>query len=207
MRPPRAAPPAAHPTLSRPYSSSPKKKGGTIIASAVLTLAMQLKAIKSPKDCRPSSSPCCGKRLHCHGTRERYPKRLVVDGQPVPVVPILVFLCYGCFATWRILPAFLARCLWHSWEVIQREVSNPPQPRGHHDPPVPARTVHRWRSRLAQSAHLPIQVLAAAGKRLRRVAIALGGTATRLALVLALGGHLAVVAELLHRLAPGVRLM
>jgi hypothetical protein len=54
---------------------------------------------------------------------------------------------------------------------------------------------------------LPIQVLAAAGKSLRKVAISLGGTATRSALVLAFGGHLAVVAELLHRLAPGVRLM
>jgi len=168
---------------------------------------MQLKAIKSPEAFRPSSCPCGGKRLHCHGTRDRHPKRLVVDDQPVPVVPILVFLCYGCFATWRILPAFLARRLWHPWEVIQREVSDPPQPRRRNDPPVPARTVHRWRSRLAQSAHLPIQVLAAAGERLRKVAISLGGAATRLALVLAFGGHLAVVAELLHRLAPGVRLM
>jgi hypothetical protein len=54
---------------------------------------------------------------------------------------------------------------------------------------------------------LPVHILAAAGRQLREVAIRLGRAATRLEMLLALGGHPAVASELLHRLAPGVRLM
>lgn len=198
-------PPAADPCLSKPYSSRPKQKGGTIIARAVVSLAMHLKLLESPHKCCPEACRCGCKGLHVHGTRERRPRRLIVDGQPVPVVPILVFLCAACGATWRILPAFLARCLWHPWQVVEREVLG--QPRGSADPMVPERTVQRWCDRLRQAAYLAVQVLAAAGHPLREVAIRLGHAATRLDLLLALGGRPAVASELLHRSAPGVRLM
>jgi hypothetical protein len=130
---------------------------------------------------------------------------LVVDGEPIPVVHLVVFLCSACGATWRVLPAFLARCLWRTWDVVAREVLS--EPRVHEAPAVPVRTVQRWRARLAQSARLPVQVLVVAGAGLRRLAERVGLDATRLELLLAFGGSLAALAALLHRVAPGVRLM
>ena len=205
MCPPWAAPPAADPCLSRLYSSSPKQKGGTRVAEAVLDLAMHLRMLLSPWEYRPGACRCGSDRLHLHGLRERHPRQLVVDGEPIPVVSIVVFLCAACGATWRVLPAFLARCLWRTWEVVEREALA--KPRAHEAPPVPARTVQRWRARLAQSARLPIQVLVVAGGELRRLAERVGIEAARLELLLASGGSLTALAVLLHRLAPGVRLM
>lgn len=205
MRPPWAAPPAAHPCLSRPYSSRPNQKGGTRIAEAVLSLAMHVRMLVSPAQYRPESCSCGCDRLHVHGLRERHPRQLVVDGEAVPVVSIVVFLCAACGATWRVLPAFLARCLWRTWDVVEREVLDKPRPRS--APPVPVRTVQRWRARATQSARLPVQVLVVAGGRLRELAERVGLEPTRLDLLAATGGSLAALSVLLHRLAPGVRLM
>jgi hypothetical protein len=161
--------------------------------------------LASPEAYRPEACRCgCG-RLHLHGLRERHPRQLVIGVEPVPVVEIAVFLCAACGATWRVLPAFLARCLWRTWDVVEREVTDEARP--HTAPPVPARTVQRWRSRLAQSARLPIQVLVVAGGRLRELAERVGLEPTRMELLVASGGSLAALAVLLHRLAPGVRLM
>lgn len=205
MCPPWAAPPAADPCLSQPYSSSPKQKGGTRIAEAIVDLAMHLQMLLTPWKYRPEACRCGCDRLHLHGLRERRPRQLVVDGEAVPVVSILVFLCAACGATWRVLPAFLARCLWRTWDVVEREALDAPRP--HSAPPVPARTVQRWRARLAQSARLPVQVLVVAGGRLRELAERVGLEPTRMALLVASGGSLAALSVLLHRLAPGVRLM
>lgn len=199
------APPAADPCLSQPYSSSPKQKGGTRIAEAVLSLAMHLQMLLTPWEYRPKACRCGCDRLHLHGLRERHPRQLVVNGEPVPVVSILVFLCADCGATWRVLPAFLARCLWRTWDVVEREALDKPRPRA--APAVPRRTVQRWRARLAQSARLPVQVLVVAGGGLRELAERVGLTPTRMELLVAIGGSLAALAVLLHRLAPGVRLM
>ncbi len=205
MSPVEAAPPAADPCLSRPYSSSPEQKGGTWIAEAVLSLAMHLPMLKSPDSYRPKACRCGCERLQGHGLRERHPLELVVDGQPIPVVNIRVFLCAGCGATWRVLPAFLARCLWRTWDVVEREALDKPRPRS--APAVPRRTVQRWRARLAQSARLPVQVLVVAGGLVRDLAERVGLEPTRKELLAASGGSLAALAVLLHRLAPGVRLM
>lgn len=199
------APPAADPCLSRAYSSSPKQKGGTWIAETVVTLAMHLTFLATPQSYRPKACRCGSERLHVHGLRERHPRQLVVDGAAVPVVSILVFLCAACGATWRVLPAFLARCLWRTWDVVEREALDKPRP--HSAPPVPARTVQRWRARLAQSARLPVQVLVVAGGRLRELAERVGLEPTRQELLAAFGGSLAALSVLLHRLAPGIRLM
>ena len=137
MRPPWAAPPAADPCLSRPYSSSPKQKGGTRIAEAVRDLATHLRMLLSPWEYCPEACWCGCERLHVHGLRERHPRQLVVNGEPVPVVSILVFLCAGCGATWRVLPAFLARCLWRTWDVVEREALAKPRPSA--APAVPRR--------------------------------------------------------------------
>ena len=205
MRPPWAAPPAAHPSLSRPYSSSPKQKGGTRIAETVVNLAMHLQMLLTPWEYRPKACRCGCDRLHLHDLRERRPRQLVVDGKTVPVVSIVVFLCAACGATWRVLPAFLARCLWRTWDVVEREALDKPRPRS--APPVPRRTVQRWRARLAQSARLPVQVLVVAGGLLRDLAERVGLEPTRKELLVASGGSLAALSVLLHRLAPGVRLM
>jgi hypothetical protein len=205
MRPPRAAPPAADPCLCRPYSSSPKQKGGTRIAEAVVDLATHLQMLLTPWAYCPEACGCGCDRLHLHDRRERHPRQLVVEGEAVPVVSIVVFLCAGCGATWRVLPAFLARCLWRTWDVIEREVLEEPRP--HSAPPVPVRTVQRWRKRLAQPARLPVQVLAVAGGELRSLVQRVGLEATRRELWVTSGGSLVALAVLLHRLAAGVRLM
>jgi hypothetical protein len=123
-------PPAADPCLFQPYSSSPEQKGGTWIAEAILDLAMHLRMLLTPWEYRPKSCRCGCDRLHLHGLRERHPRQLVVDGEAVPVVSVVVFLCAACGATWRVLPAFLARCLWRTWDVVERESLDQPRPRG-----------------------------------------------------------------------------
>jgi hypothetical protein len=199
------APPAADPCLSQPYSSSPQQKGGTWIAETVVSLAMHLLMLGKPRTYRPKACRCGCDRLHVHDLRERHPRQLVVDGEAVPVVSILVFLCATCGATWRVLPSFLARCLWRTWDIVEREALAKPRP--HSAPPVPTRTVQRWRARLDQSARLPVQVLAVAGGALRRLVERVGLEPTRRELLVASGGSMVALAVLLHRLAPGVRLM
>jgi hypothetical protein len=168
-------------------------------------LATHLQMLLTPWKYRPEACRCGCDRLQVHALRERHPRQLVVDGEPVPVVSILVFICASCRATWRVLPAFLARCLWRTWDVVEREVMDKPRP--HSAPPVPVRTVQRWRARVTQSARLPVQALVVAGGRLRELAERVGLEPTRLELLVASGGSLAALAVLLHRLAPGVRLM
>lgn len=204
MSPTRAAPPAADSCLGQSYSSSPTRKGGTLIDELATDLAGHLLSLLFPDRCRPRICRCGASVLHVHGRRDRHPLQLVVDGQPVPVVTLLVFLCVGCSATWRILPAFLARHLRRPWDVIERETSG--RPRGA-APKVPPRTVQRWRARLAQSARLPVQVLVVAGAALRALAQRAGLECSRGELLLAFGGSFGALAVLLHRLAPGIRLM
>jgi hypothetical protein len=82
---------------------------------------------------------------------------------------------------------------------------------------VPARTRRRWRARLASSAALVVAVLSETldGGVVSRVAQAAGPTVTCGQLVAAVehevrapvGQRLSTLAELIHRLAPGVRLM
>jgi hypothetical protein len=125
------------------------------------------------------------------------------------VVTVVVFLCAKCFATWRVLPAFLARHLWRAWDVVETALF-----KCEGLTPVPARTVQRWKARLAQAALVATQALAISGdSTLRGVAQHVGLEASRGALVqmyaAATGSTsmLAPLAVLLHRLSPGLRLM
>lgn len=206
MHPPRTPPPAADTCLVRPYSSR-SQKGGTLIAEDVEDLASHLKALADPDRCRPErcAREDCGGHLHVHGRRERRPRQLVVNGTPVTVVEVLVFLCARCRATWRLLPRFLARCLWRTWEVVEQEAQGAPRPLSR--PPVPRRTVQRWRSRLVQSARVPLQVLATAGGELLALAQRLHLDSSRLELMHTWAMGAAALAALLHRVCPGVRLM
>jgi hypothetical protein len=131
------------------------------------------------------------------------------DGE-FSVLTVAVFLCASCSATWRVLPAFLARCLWRTWAVVEGTLSGTRPP---DEPEVPLRTQQRWRARLAQAARVPMQVLAVSGsEELRKVAQAVGLEGSRQALLegyaAAFGrGRMSGLAALLHRLTAGIRLI
>ena len=199
MVPEWAAPPAAQTCLVS-SDASRGRKGGTIIDERVRELSVHETMMKNPASYRPAECRCGCSRLHLHDRRQRRAMGTVVT--------VVIFLCAKCFATWRVLPAFLARCLWRSWEVVERALFS------ERSPAVPARTVHRWHARLAQAALAATQALAASGApTLREVAQRVGLEASRGALVKAYGeatansSPLASLAALLHRLRPGLRLM
>ena len=199
----RTAPPAAASCLLSSYASR-GGKGGTLIAERVLELSVHEAMMKDPGSYRPAECRCGCTRLHLHDRRERRAR-----GSGIGVVTVVIFLCAKCFATWRVLPAFLPRCLWRTWEVVEASLFE-----GDSAVPVPTRTVQRWHARLAQAAIAATQALATSGDpTLRAVAQRVGLAAARDALVQAYAAAvetpslLAPLAALLHRLSPGLRLM
>lgn len=204
----RTAPPAADRCLILSYSSR-GQKGGTITDESVVDLAGHQERMRTPDGYRPAECKCGCRRLHVQDRRER---KIVGSLAPngVATVMVMVFICVACRATWRVLPAFLARCLWRAWEVVESVVQGTRRP---HEPKVPERTQRRWRARLRQTARLPTQVLATSGSALLRglaQTVGLDGDRQTLASTHANsfnGSLLAPLAALLHRLTPGVRLM
>lgn len=148
--------------------------------------------------------------MHIHGRRERKLRGSAVADGAEATVTVMLFLCVTCLATWRVLPAFLARYLWRAWEVVEDVVQGT---RGPAEPVVPERTARRWRARLEQTARLPGQVLATAGRQaLTAVAQAVGLDGDRRSLASAYAERLKCsllgpLAALLHRLSPGIRLV
>ena len=203
----RLPPPAPPECLVRPYPSS--QKGGTLIAEDVHDRQEHARRLCDPDGYRPAKCPRCGHGvLHVHGYRER----VLLAHPEMPVATVVVHQCAreACGATWRILPAFIARRLQRAWGTVETATLEgaPTPPR----PPVPATTVRRWLARLASSARHLVQVLAASGDAaLTDVAAALGLDATRREFLEAArvrgAEHLAAVAALAHRLCPGARLM
>ena len=203
----RSPPPAPGVCLCRPYPSS--QKGGTLIARNVVDLQAHERALRCPDLYRPAGCPRCGAVLHIHDYRNRL---LLAD--PALGVVVVRFICSDdeCEATWQVLPAFVARHLWRSWRVVEMAVVPPAR----NEPDVPERTVRRWRRRLEASALLLVSVLATAFTvALDAVVRAVGYDGTRYdfvdayaaALALDRGQRLAHPAEMIHRLARGVRLM
>jgi len=210
----RLPPPDPPLCLIRCYPSS--QKGGTLIAEDVVDRATHQRRLSDTDSYRPSRCPKCGHgALHVHD----YPIRILlaepVDAElPARVTKIVRYRCAGCDAIWRILPRFLARHLWRTWEVVELQTVSAPPP--HDQPEVPKRTVRRWLARLRSAARTVMQALAAAAEATAtRIAQALGLDATRSELVRMYadqagsprGRHLADLAALVHRLAPGLRLM
>ena len=198
----RPSPPQPAKYLEQPYAST--QKGGTLIAEDVTDLETHERRLCDPDGYRPSCCPRCGHAvLHVHDYR---PRVLRADPHRV-VVKVVRHRCVAvdCGARWLILPLVLARHLWRRWAVVEATT------RGRRPvdwPPVPARTARRWRARLRLAGRRLTQVLAASGSApLEAVAQRLGLTATRLDVILALGLTLSSVAALMHRLAPGLRLM
>lgn len=209
MDPQWAAPPAADECLVLSYASR-GQKGGTLIAESVLDLASHEARMQNPASYRPAECGCGWRTLHSHGVRERRPRGMVTSNGGLAVVMVALFLCARCLASWRVLPAFLARCLWRTWAAVEKAVLEQEEPG---EAEVPPRTKQRWRARLAQAARAPVQTLATSGDAmLRAVAQSVGLEGRRRSLVgtyaaAFAGAALTALAALLHRLSPGIRLM
>lgn len=211
----RSPPPQPEECLCRRYPSS--QKGGTLIVEEVVTLERHEQMLRSGGYRPPEGCPKCVGELHVHDYRTR-----VLLADPAGIVTVVRFLCPSCRATWQMLPAFVARHLWRSWPTVEEAVETrspalqPPQSAPPTKAQVPASTQRRWFRRLAASAALLVVAISTAERpALTTVAgvVGLDGTRgslvhehTRMAAVPA-GQRLTQVAALVHRLAPGVRLM
>ncbi len=198
--------------LSTPYSSKPGQRGGTQIAEEVLDLETHRRWMGFINYYRPEQCGSCGsERLHGHGCRSR---ELKMGDDWVITEDVRRFQCAGCGGIWQILPAVIARYLHRTWDVVQsaaeRACALTKASKGHART-LPRRTIARWLWRLALSALVVAQALA-----VTNVATAVEAAAdTRGAFVDALTASgavsaehkLAHVAEWIHRVVPGVRLM
>lgn len=207
------APPEAEACLIRSRVAS--YKGGTLIDETVEDLAEHLRRMVDVDAYRPARCPRCGDvRLHMHDRIERRPR-----GEPgLPVVVVARYICANeeCEATWRILPAFLARHLWRVWSTVERIVLPKDTPIAAGAPPIPERTERRWRRRMAQAALVVVTLLALSNKaELEAIARSVGLDATRRQLVAAHAVHMKTksgarlwpLAATAHMLERGIRLM
>ena len=196
------------PCLERRYASS--QKGGTLIAESATDLATHQKLLSDPDGYRPAWCAGCGNTvLHAHDFRER----TVTGKQGGPPVIIRRYECTKCAAIWRIVPRFIARCLWYDWPTVEGCCLDSPKPAL---AKVPERTQRRWTARLRMTALRLLQLLSTSGEvALEALASTLSLDSSRERLVVfyaqatgtASGLRLAGVAALVHRLGPGVRLM
>lgn len=220
-------PPVPEHHAPRPDVRRASCKGGTLIAEHVHDLVTHERLLVQLDGYRPDLClHCGGKVLHAHDYVERKPR-----GAPDGVTEIRVrrYICANkdCQATWRILPAFVARRLWRVWPTVEHTVSDalpppPPAPPPPCTPPtpsassVPERTARRWRERLAARARQLVVLLATSGGALlEAIAKRAGLDATRFELVGAYAHvaatprarRLADLAALIHRLHQGLRLV
>jgi hypothetical protein len=204
-------PPPAEKCLETSRKSS--YLGGTLIAEDVHDLAEHQRRVAEADGYRPSACPrCVSAAVHVHMRPERHPRG---DPRLPPVVVVLQFRCASeeCGATWRVLPLFLARHLWHGWRAVERAVVGGATPVG---AAISRRTKERWRARLASSARVLVVLLAmAGGAALEGVSMHVGLSGTRAELVSAYaavtaapaGERLSSLGALVHRLERGLRLM
>lgn len=190
---------------------SPTQKGGTIIAEEVTDQATHERCLCNPHDYWPPFCPRCrGRRWHVHEYRERVLRAEL--GQPV--ITIVRLICVACEAIWQILPLFLARHLWRTWEVVRRvllpDCKTSPASKGLPWPKVPPRTVRRWRQRWLRPALALAQILATSGWAALAMRLPVTATCANLVAEFAagqVGDPLAGLAALIYRLQPKVRLM
>lgn len=202
----RPLPPAPEACLTRPYPSS--QKGGTLIAEDVVDLATHERRLGAPDLYRPEACLRCGSAVHLHDLRPR-----LLLGRAEGSTEVVRFRCAAreqCGAAWQIVPRFLARYLWRSWETVQGALE------ARAGSSVPATTRRRWAARLATTARVLVVTLFTSDEPLgTKVATAVGLDGSRLDLVQEYaraaapdpGACLAEIGAWVHRLAPGVRLM
>lgn len=134
--------------LTRSYISR-KVKGGTVIAEDVFDLETHRRMLRHPDDYRRYVGPCrcCGEvrvHTHCIRTRKLTPGQ---SGSGTPFhVQIRLYRCVSpaCRAVFTVLPAFIARRLWRTWETVDAVVNGTES--------APARTRRRWIQRLNGSS-------------------------------------------------------
>ena len=188
-----------------------------MVAEEVWTLEEHLRRIRDPDGYRPCACGHCGSTvLHVHDYLERKPLGLAW----MAVVRVVRFICVNpdCRATWRVLPAWLARHLWWTWSSVEQAVNtNTEESKATAVAATPPkRTEQRWLNRLASSARQAVVLMVSRGTELvRAVGEAVGLQATRRTLVdsyraivkVPCRHVLAAVAAVLDRLERGVRLM
>jgi hypothetical protein len=182
-----------------------------LIAEHVTDRSEHRRRLCDPDGYRPGECPRCHHRvLHVHDHLDR----ILAADSAERSIEIVRYQCAACEATWRILPAFVARHLWRSWDTVEAHTLSAPAPIT--QPPVPERTQRRWRARWSAPAVALLHLFAASWSApLVRIAAAVGHDGTRGDLVRtyatvagkAAGNPLAAVAVLAHRLMPGLRLM
>jgi len=211
----RLPPPQPDDRLIRSRKS--KYKGGTLIAEEVGTREEHQRRLANPDLYRPKGCGNCGGQvLHVHDYPERRPLGMVLTA----AIRLVRFICANaaCRSTWRILPAFLARHLWWTWEAVEAITQGPvsAQPSVTQVVKPSRQTVGRWLGRLASSARQAVVLMGSRGAEvLRAVAEATGLDASRRVLVdvyadtvaVPPGHRLGAVAAVLDRLERGIRLV
>jgi hypothetical protein len=188
-------------------------KGGTLIAEGVTALATHEAHMRSGAY-RPERCLLCGVPVHIHDHR---PRTLVAS--EIGSTDVARFRCAdreACGAVFLVLPAFIARHLWRAWPTVELTMHAPEDGDEKPSSPVPARTASRWKARLMAEAAALIVALATMkiGPALAEK-VGLGGTRAEAVVSYASvvpapprrGLLFASLAGLLHRAAPGLRLM
>jgi len=213
----RPPPPEPEDCLTRSRVS--RYKGGTLIAEGVHDLATHQQRLARGAYRLGECPRCGGLVLHVHD----YPERKPVGELDLPhVIRIIRYICAApsCKATWRILPALLARHLWRVWPTVERRMLRA-RPASDAEASaggkrIPARTARRWRGRLVSAARQLVVLLASSGGvLLEAIAMRAGLASTRFELVdvhtlvakTPPRGRLADLAAIVHRLERGLRLM
>lgn len=210
----RTLPPPQPPiVLTRSYKSR-GIKGGTVIAEDILDPEVHAQALLDADTYRTAIGRCrcCGtERWHAHCFRERLPRPAVGAAAERRSTAIRLYRCatQGCGAVVTVLPAFIARQLWRTWETVQSVAQGAAR--------VPKTTWLRWSERLSSSAVPIVQLLfaLASGLLSRRQRKALAPVETRASLIHAAAEcglvdatrPFARLASWIHRLEPGIRLM
>jgi hypothetical protein len=207
---PTPPPPQQHYEACLVRLRSPDQKGGTIIAEDVIDHATHERRICDPKGYCPPFCPRCGEDWwNVHDYRER----VLCAELGKPVTTTVRLLCVACDAVWQILPLFVARHLWRTWEVVRRVLM--PDPTSDRKEPswpkVPERTARRWKQRWSRPALALTQILAASGPwAALAVRLPVDATCAQLVATFAaeqVGQPLAALAALIYRLQPKVRFM
>jgi len=187
----------------RGYPSS--VKGGTVIAAEVRDREDHEARLPDPERYRPGPCRRCGGKMHAHDFAMR---------RPIGEAPVEIrrYACPRCGGVVRVLPQFLARNLWRTWEVVEAACASWPGPPQAGQ--VASRTLRRWRARGRSPARPVLHAMSASGDpRLVQVVTRLGLAATRQELLAGLRPWMsalavyAAAAVLANLLLPGLRIM
>jgi hypothetical protein len=132
-------------------------------------------------------------------------------------VEIVRYICAAdeCRATWRVLPAFVARHLWRRWSTVGRAITGARRLESDVVLPVAPRTLRRWNARLGSAARQLVLLLVQHDDddvvRFARVA-GFDGTRLELVQLLTAGRVLGIhgledIAAAVDRIERGVRLI